>query len=315
MKALVTGIGGFCGRHLCRYLAKQGVGVSSIGLRAGGGNHFVIQSINDVPGITEALRAVKPDVIFHLAGAADADDPTLVYLVNVHYALNLFRALTLTGLAGVPVLLVGSAAEYGWVDEKDLPIREDHHCLPLDHYGISKFTQTLIGMTAARAGHRVVVARPGNIVGPGMGGHLVLARAARQVASIIQQKREPIVELGNLETARDFIDVSDVVRIYWQLAQNPAAYGEIVNVCTGNPVGVGSLVGRLIALSGTQIEVLSRSRRFKKWDLPVYSGSTVKLKKLLGWQPRFHTDKSLKAILESFLECHEDSNCNITSIQ
>ena len=302
MKALVSGANGFCGRHLCQFLAKQGVGVSSIGLRAGEKNHFLIQSINDVPGMMEVFRKVKPDFVFHLAGIVEAEDPTLIYQVNIHYALNLLRGLMLAGLGTIPILLVGSAAEYGWVDQKDLPIREDHRCQPLDHYGISKLAQTLIGKAAARTGHSVVVARPGNIVGPGMGGHLVLAHVAKQVASIMQRKQEPILKVGNLETARDFIDVSDVVRIYWELVQNPLAYGEIVNVCTGNPVAVGSMVERLIAISGTHIDIVSRPENFKKWDLPVYSGSTDKLKTFLGWEPRFQIDRSLKAILDSCLE-------------
>lgn len=302
MKALVSGASGFCGRHLCRFLAKQGVGVSSIGLRAGEKNHFLIQSINDVAGMMEVFRKVDPDYVFHLAGIVEAEDPTLIYQVNVHFALNLLRALMLGGLGTVPILLVGSAAEYGWVDQKDLPIREDYRCQPLDHYGISKLAQTLIGKAGARAGHSVVVARPGNIVGPGMGGHLLLAHVAKQVASIMQRKQEPILETGNLETARDFIDVSDAVRIYWELVQNPLAYGEIVNVCTGNPVVVGSMVERLIAISGTHIDVVSKHENFKKWDLPVYYGSTDKLMRFLGWKPRFQTDKSLKAVLDSCLE-------------
>jgi GDP-4-dehydro-6-deoxy-D-mannose reductase len=302
MKVLVSGAYGFCGRHLCRFLAEQGVGVSSIGLKAGEKNHFLIPSINDVPGMAEVLQKIKPDYVLHLAGIAEAEDPTLVYQVNVHYALNLLRAMMLEGLGAVPILLVGTAAEYGWVDQKELPIREDHCCQPLDHYGISKLAQTLIGKAAARVGRPVVMVRPGNIVGPGMGRHLALARAARQVASIMKRNQEPVVEMGNLETARDFIDVSDAVRIFWELVQNPLAYGEIVNVCTGNPVAVGSFVERLIALSGTQIDVVSRSENFKKWDLPVYSGSTDKLKKFLGWEPRFQTDKSLKAILDSCIE-------------
>lgn len=302
MKALVSGASGFCGRHLCRFLAKQGVEVSSIGLKAGEKNHFLIQSTNDVAGMTEVFRKVMPDFVFHLAGIIVAEDPVLVYQVNVHYTLNLLRAMKLAGLGAVPILLVGTAAEYGWVDQKELPIREDHCCQPLEHYGISKLAQTLIGMAAARTGRPVVVVRPGNIVGPGMGGHLVLARAAKQVASIMQRKQEPIVEMGNLETSRDFIDISDAVRIYWELVQTPVAYGEIVNVCTGDPVAVGSIVERLIALSGTQMDVVSRSKNFKKWDLPVYCGSNDKLKRLLGWVPRFQTDRSLKAILDSCLE-------------
>ena len=264
MKVLVSGASGFCGRHLCRFLAEQGVDVSSISLRAGKKNYFHIQSINDMPGLLDVLCKVKPDFVFHLAGIAEAEDPTFFYQVNVLYALNLLRAMMLAGLGSVPILLVGTAAEYGWVDQKDLPIREDHRCQPLDHYGISKLAQTLIGKAAARTGRPVVVVRPGNIVGPGMAGHLVLARAAKQVASIMQRKQDPIVEMGNLETARDFIDVTDAVRIYWELVQNPVAYGEIVNVCTGNPVVVGSMVERLIALSGTQIDVVSRSENFKK---------------------------------------------------
>src|SRR5688572_24962574 len=180
MKALITGGGGFCGQHLLHYLRKQSVEVFTMAPRAGAQDHYQIASVDDVEGMTSAIRESRPDFIFHLAGIAWCESPSLLYRVNVEYAAELLKATERADRKGIPILLVGTAAEYGLVSAEDLPVSEDYPPRPYNHHGISKFAQTLAGLAAAEAGHRVVIVRPGNIVGAGMPRHLLLGRIAEE---------------------------------------------------------------------------------------------------------------------------------------
>jgi nucleoside-diphosphate-sugar epimerase len=297
MKALITGGSGFCGHHLIRYLRDQSVEVFTLAPRSGDKNHFRIRSVDDGAGMTAALRELRPDFVFHLAGVARSEDPALHYRVNVEYGAELLHALDSAGQKGTPVLLVGTAAEYGMISENDLPIREDQPARPCNHYGISKLAQTLMGLAAGDEGHQVVVVRPTNIIGPGMSSHLLLGRLATEIDRIARGDQEPRIELGNLRAARDFIDVRDVVAIYWSLIRNPKAYREVINVCTGQATSIRTVVEGLITLSGMTVELYSKPALFRTDDPALHFGCPEKLRRMIGSVPQLDLANTLRWIL------------------
>jgi len=207
------------------------------------------------------------------------------------------KAVDLAGKKGTPILFVGSAAEYGLVAAEDLPVREDRSPAPYNHHGISKLAQTLIGLAAVGAGHNVVIVRPGNILGARMPRHLLLGRVAEELHQIARGSQPPRIEVGNLDVARDFIDVESASRIYWTLLRNPGAYGEVVNVCSGKAISVRTLVERIIELSGISAELVCQPTLMRSHDPAVYVGSTSKLGQLIGQVPSFDMDKTLSSIL------------------
>jgi GDP-4-dehydro-6-deoxy-D-mannose reductase len=300
-KVLVTGAGGFCGQHLVRYLQAQGVTIATIGVNSLGGNHYVIPDVTDAPAIAQVLEVVQPDYIFHLAGVASAASAATFYQVNASYAAALLQGLERSGLAATPTMLVGTSAEYGAIVPEQVPIHEMTTVSPYHHYGISKLAQTHMGMAAARTGRPFIMARPFNIIGPGMPAHLSVQSFARQVAQIVRGTQAPVIEVGNLGSSRDFIDVAEAMAIYWQLIQNPEAYGQVINVCSGQGVVMADLLQRLIELAGVTVEVKVDPARFKALDIPVHYGCTQKLAGWLGRSPKFDLDATLQGILEHIL--------------
>ena len=281
MKALVTGAGGFCGQHLVRYLQAHGVETHTIGPRQVAGVYHYVEPL-DLANLVIVVEEIKPDYVFHLAGVSMAPDFATYYSINVVYAANLLQALALTAQTECSILLVGTSAEYGAVQTHELPIAETIPARPYSHYGVSKLAQTQLGLLLARAGCRLTVVRPFNIIGPGMPEHLVLQSFARQAAEVYRGNRPPILNVGNLNSARDFIAVSDVVRIYWQLLQTPAAQGEVINVCSGRAIVIQELLTKFIAATGLTIDVRVDSERYKAIDVPVHYGDAAKLHRILG---------------------------------
>ncbi len=156
MKVLVTGAGGFCGKHLTAYLQSQEVEIFTLGRTPTIFHHYKVCP-TDLAGVTQALKASRPNYVFHLAGVAVSPEAATYYQVNTAYAACLLQALEEAGLANVPVLLVGSSAEYGMVTESELPITENLPAKPYSHYGISKLTQTNLGLAAASQGRPIVL--------------------------------------------------------------------------------------------------------------------------------------------------------------
>jgi nucleoside-diphosphate-sugar epimerase len=300
MKILITGAGGFCGTHLCRYLAGEGGKVYQIshqGPEAPG--RFRVEDVTDWKCIAGVIDAVMPDYVFHLAGVVRATDPSLFYRVNSQYAIALLHAMERKGREDCPILLVGTAAEYGLISETQLPIAEDLSPRPYNHYGVSKLTQTLAGLVMARKHRPLVVVRPFNVIGPGMPEHLVVQSMAVQVAEIRQGKRPPLLHAGNLKTMRDFLGIQEVVRIYWQLIRNPAAYGEIINICSGRATPIREILDTLLDIAGCSVEIRTDPSRLKEVDIPIHFGSVEKLNGILGRRPTLDLQNLLRGILNS----------------
>jgi GDP-4-dehydro-6-deoxy-D-mannose reductase len=217
--------------------------------------------------------------------------------VNTCFAANLLWALKDWGNRECPLILTGSSAEYGLVSEKDLPITEETSANPYDHYGISKLAQTLMGVRESRDGLPVIMIRPFNIIGPGMPDYLALQSFILQLAKIVQKRSEPIIDVGNLSTYRDFVDVRDVADVVWQLSQTPEAYGEVINVCLGIGTSIGELLNRLIEKANLKIEVRIVPHMLKPVDVPVHIGSNQKLSGLIGFSAKRDLDTTLLDML------------------
>jgi len=281
VRALVTGAGGFCGRHLVRHLEGQAVEVHTLSAGpTGAGVHHVADPL-DAEALAAVLRRARPDYLLHLAGVSRAVDVATFYRVNTLYAASLLDAVRAAGLGDRPMLLVGTAAEYGSVSPAALPIGEDTPPRPLGHYGASKLAQTQMAQAAARQGRPLVVARPANIIGPGMPDHLAAQSFMRQAVEVASGIRDPVIDVGDLDAVRDFIDVDDVVTIYWRLLQEPRAQGQVVNVCTGEGMRVGDLLSRAMRIAGVTAEIRRAPDRGGT-DVPVHVGSAARLRGLLG---------------------------------
>ena len=270
-RAFVTGATGFCGRALVQALKTDGTEVVTFATR---------DRVPSVETIRLALIDAQPDVVFHLAGVMSGASTFSFYSANVMWAAALFDALDAARLES-RVLVVGSAAEYGPVDASALPVIESLPPAPVGLYGLSKLAQTSLAIDRARS-RRVVVARPSNILGPGMPSFFALSSFALQLAAVERGRQPPVLDVGNLDSGRDFIDVRDVVRLYRLLVDNPAAHGAVVNVCSGTAMTVRAALDALIRSFGVSVEVRVDPMRYRAGDVSVFTGSTARLAALAG---------------------------------
>lgn len=268
MKALVTGGSGFVGSHLVLHLVREGWNVSVA--RHGG-------ALSGAESILAMLRDAAPDAVFHMAGLTRAEHPAALYEANAVLTAHLLEAVARQPRPPV-IVLAGSAAEYGSVPPDAVPVQETQPCRPITDYAISKYAQTLMGLTRAAAGLPVVVARLWNPVGPGMPQHLALGSFAAQIATMPVQGGT--LHVGNLGVQRDFLDVREAVRLVAALAIRPNTVGLVVNICSGRTWGLHELVHTMIRLAGRHVSVVVDPARIRPGELPVLSGHTGRLASL-----------------------------------
>ena len=274
-RALITGATGFIGRQLAARLETDSWRVVRA-VRSGpeglpSGYLGLGPSPWDAGTFAAAIAVVRPDVIFHFAGVTRSNTAAAFYATNVTMCAHLLDAVAASNIHP-RVVLAGSAAEYGFVPEEELPVREDMICSPITHNGISKYAQTQLGLAFNRGGERVLVTRIFNPIGTGMPEHLALGSFAAQIRSA-----KPILSVGNLSVERDFIDVAEAARLISALASTPANFGRIFNICSGVGYSLHDLVDKMVYLSGHPIRLQVSTERLRAGEMRCFRGSTANL--------------------------------------
>ena len=281
MRILITGSEGFLGSNLTQFLNKRGFNFYSLGLKKlKRNNHFQISSILNEKEIRKVLDLTKPEIIFHLAGSPLGTYEELES-INFKFSKTLIKSITDNSLTRVKILLLGTAAEYGLVKEKDLPITEDHLANPISNYGITKLKQT---QYVADSAIESIIVRPFNIYGPGMPNYLSISNFINQIKDLKQAPRskKKYLDVGNLEVMRDFMYVEDFIKTIWELSQTENAYGQVFNLCSGKPLSLKKIVEYMITLSGEDITIRQEVNRMRKDDMRIHFGDNSKVMSMLG---------------------------------
>jgi len=107
--------------------------------------------------------------------------------------------------------------------------------------------------------------------------------------------------VGNLDTARDFLHVRDVVRAY-ECAAERGVPGEAYNVCSGKSTRIGDALGILLKLARVPIKTEVDPDLLRPTDAPNVQGSNAKLTAHTGWQPEIPFETVLSDLLDEARE-------------
>jgi len=292
---LVLGASGFVGRNLFAH-GPYGVEGRPVQLVEPGAGLDLV----DADAVAALVAAVRPDWVLHLAAVSHVPqsfrEPRRTLEVNVIGTLNVLMALRDAAFSG-RMIYVSSGDVYGRVDDDDLPVTEAHLPRPRSPYAVSKLAaEALCAQWAITEGLDVLIARPFNHIGPGQGDQFVVSGFARQVNAIAHGGAEPVVEVGDIDVTRDFLDVRDVIAAYFRLFARGRA-GETYNVCSGVERSVRQVLERLLELAGVHATTRAASGRMRPAEQRRMRGSSARLHRDTGWSPSVDLDDSLRAIL------------------
>ncbi len=309
---LVTGINGFAASHLARKLLKEDNTEIHGTIRIRSDLHRIKDikhklhlhyvELTDYVSVENVISKIMPDEIYHLAAQTTVrqswDMPMENYMINTLGTIHIMESCK--KLDKKPAILNVSTSEtYGEVDGS---INEETQQNPNTHYGISKLTQDLIGRLYYKAyGFPVVTTRAFNVTGPMRSDMFADSSFAKQVAEIEVGKLEPVIRHGNLDSARDFIDVRDVIDAY-VLALRSGRYGEVFCIGRGEPRTIKSLLDLLVANSTVKgIKTEIDPARLRPVDTRSMECDNSKMRSL-GWEPKVDIEQSVKDTLEYWRE-------------
>jgi GDP-4-dehydro-6-deoxy-D-mannose reductase len=312
MRILITGVTGFVGHHLATELNANIPDAEIWGLAWGNydrealeiaapGIRLVEGDLVEPPSVLQLLDRARPEAIYHLAAASSVarswDAAARSLEINAMGTANLFDAVLGSGLD--PVVVISSTAEiYGRVTDTRSPVLESAPIAPLSPYGTSKAAQDfLAGQFHHGRGLASVRLRFFHLTGPGRPPHFVASSFARQIARIEYGLEPPRLEVGNLDSIRDFTDVRDAARAC-RLACDRRHAGEVFNVCTGHAVKISEVVEILLGLTDVRIDIEIDPERVRPSDIPWLVGDPAKINTAVGWQAEIPLEQTLGDLLD-----------------
>lgn len=307
-KALVTGAEGFVGSHMVKFLHSRGwkvIGSYLLDRTASllpkfPGVRYIECDLRNGQRVLQALMDHQPTHVFHFGAqslpTASWADPVRTFESNIMGSLYLFEAMR--HMKRPPIVVSAcSSAEYGHVPASAIPVTEEQPLKPLHPYGISKVCLDLLAHEYF-LDHKVpaVNVRLFNTTGPGKTNDAP-SDFIRQLVAIRKGKQAPVIEVGNLNPRRAFLDVRDTVRGFY-LAAAKGKRGETYNLCASRTYQMSEVLDRAIRLSGVKATIQPASHLMRPSDERIIFGSTQKIRQDTGWKPLVSLDQTLKSMIE-----------------
>lgn len=290
--ALITGITGFTGKHLASELKKSGYDVYGTCFHKAlhENNNFVVD-LRDLEALRKIVAKIQPDFVVNLAGMSFPNHHNVsdFYQTNVVGTRNLLQALAESKKVPKNILLASSANVYGYTNID--PITEITPFNPANDYAVSKVAMEFIARQWMNK-LPIIIVRTFNYSGIGQMRNFLIPK----IIDHFQDGLEDI-ELGNIEVARDFSDVRNVVYCYRKLIEL-APSSEVFNICSGNVYSLKQILSIMSDIAGYRINVRINPEIIRKNEVPVYRGSNTKLIETIGTFDLIPLNQTLRWMFE-----------------
>lgn len=274
-RVLVTGAGGYIGRHVVEALVARGAEVVATQLPgleippAQPGVTWIEVDIFD-PEVVGGLSSV--DAVVHLAWEAGFvhNDPVHMVRLSDH-----FRFIDALATAGVPrIAVLGTMHEIGYYEGA---IDEDTPTNPSSLYGIAKDALRR-SLTARLAGSDTTLQwlRCYYIFGDDAKSQSIFAKITRAA-----QEGRTTFPFTSGKNAYDFIDVADLGRQIAAVVSQDEVAG-VINCCSGEPRTLAEQVEWFIADRGLEIALEYGAFPDRPYDSPGVWGDATKIRAVMA---------------------------------
>jgi len=329
-KALITGITGQDGSYLAEFLLEKGYEVHGITRRASISNtaridHLIAKNaitlhdgdLSDSSSLIRIISIVQPDEIYNLAAQSHVqvsfDVPEYSGDVDAIGVLRILEAVRILGLTKKTKVYQASTSElYGKVEE--VPQRETTPFHPYSPYAVAKqygfwitkeyreaydmfaVNGILFNHESERRGENFVTRK--------------ITLAAGRIAEGLQDH----LELGNLDSKRDWGYAKDYVECMWMILQHDTP--EDFVIATGEQHTVRDFTEKAFAANGIELRwegegveekgidvqtgktlIEIDPKYFRPAEVEQLLGNPTKAKTLLGWNPRQTSFEELVKIM------------------
>lgn len=288
---LVTGAGGFFGKHLCSALSKlhEVIGVDLVDVEPVSG--IAWERVGSGKALSTLVKQISPDLVVHAAFINRKPPKWSLYrYIDNALAVNLplFETIAETE---VRLILVSSSAVYGKADgctviDEITPLR------PMSPYGLAKLFQEEAARYFTRFGLEVSIVRSFNLSGPGQRKGMLFPDLVYKACAALSGETAEL-RMRHRKTSRDWVDVRDAARAVSLIAEDFRP-DEVFNVASGKSVSLEQITQEIQRLCHpVNLEVVETETELARTDALTQCGSYSKIEAAYGWQPEVSWKMSL----------------------
>jgi GDPmannose 4,6-dehydratase len=319
-KAFITGITGQDGSYLTELLLAKGYKVFGFIRRVAledpqhrlGRILPVFKEIEVVPGslesypsIYKAISSVKPDEVYHLAAQSfvsySFEDEFSTLQSNIsgtHFILSAIKDI----IPDSRFYFAASSEMFGKV--REVPQNENTPFHPRSAYGISKVAGFHLSQNYREAYN--LFSCNGilyNHESPRRGFEFV-TRKITSHAAMIKLGLADKLELGNLESKRDWGHSRDYVEAMWLMLQQDKPDDYVI--CTGETHSVREFCQKAFSLVDLNYEdyVRVNPQFIRPAEVDLLIGDSTKARRVLGWKNKIGFDQLIEEMVKSDLELY-----------
>ncbi len=318
-KALITGITGQDGSYLAEFLIEKGYDVHGVTRRASISNtaridHLIADNLitlhdgdlSDSSSLMRIIALVQPDEIYNLAAQSHVqvsfDVPEYSGDIDALGCLRILEAVRILGMTKKTKIYQASTSElYGKVEE--IPQNENTHFHPYSPYAVAK--QYGFWITKEYREAYGVFAVNGILFNheSERRGENFVTRKITLAAGRIAEGLQDYLELGNLDSLRDWGYAKDYVECMWLIMQQDKP--EDFVIATGVQHTVRDFTEKAFAANGIALRwegngidekgydsqtgkmlVCVNPQWFRPTDVDNLLGDPTKARTVLGWDPQ-----------------------------
>ena len=319
---LVTGGAGYIGSHAVKALKAAGNrAIIYDNLSAGHreaaryADGFVEGDIHQTDRVRRACSDYEVDAVMHFAAwlsvSDSVRDPSGYYRNNVVGALSVLDAMAAEGVNRL--VFSSTAAVFG--NPVETPITEDHPKAPINAYGETKLAvERALPHYETAHGIRSVVLRYFNAAGADPEGelgedhspepHLIPRAIDAALGRDTFQIFGDDYDTPDGTCLRDYIHVTDLADAHILALESLRAGGASAryNLGNGRPTSVKEVVDSVARVVGRQVPLSMGPRR--PGDPGVLFASSARIKRELGWKPRFEDVDTIVRTAWQWRESH-----------
>ncbi len=280
MKAAISGVSGFVGKHLTEALADKGIDVFA----------YPRELLTDPLESARFLEDIKPDYIFHLgaygnmSSQQDEDQMLASNIFGTHTLLQSSQKIPYKAF-----VYVSTSSVYG---TKDKPMKETDVCETDTYYGATKLSGELLCKAFAKKyGKPVTILRPFSLYGPG-------EAEFRFIPTVIKSIQEDKVLNLEPSTNHDWTYVKDFTNACIVVAEKiQQARGRVINVGTGNQYTNIEVVGKIESIMGKKASI-QETLNMREFKVQSWVADNTVIRSL-GWKPKMDLISGLKETINA----------------
>lgn len=303
-KILVTGGAGFIGSNFCN-LSKNKYEVIALD------NLFLGDKRNLTPGIpfilgdackVKDLNKVGPvDYVVHLAGTSSApmfmDDGLIKgYINSIESFLTVLEWARKNGTK--KVIYASTSSLYG---NNPLPLTEDQHVTPLNHYAVTKqvYEHAAACYNKIHPDMDIIGFRFMSVYGPNEEAKGMYANLVSQFCWDMARGLSPVI-YGDGSQTRDFTNVRDVVQGITLAIESEKKLGaDVFNIGTGRATTLNEIVDALKKAFDNGVDATYIENPVKEGYVQGQWADITKITEVLGYEPTVKLEEGIKEQVEN----------------